>query len=133
MSLMNRLANTHNQYQGDFTRVLTVCSAGLLRSPTIALVLSQPPYDMNCRAAGVTEEYALIVVDDVLLEWAEMVVCAEDCHKAVIMEKFNLSSHKVISLNIQDIYSYRDPKLLKVIREKLDEEFLLVAGGHYET
>ena len=68
MSLMNRLANTHNHYQGDAKRVLCVCSAGLLRSPTAAFVLSQEPFGFNTRAAGIAEDFALIVVDDVLLE-----------------------------------------------------------------
>ena len=63
MSTMNRLANTHNPYQGDFKKVLCVCSAGLLRSPSTAFVLSQDPFNFNTIAAGINEDYALIVVD----------------------------------------------------------------------
>ena len=47
MSKMNRLANTQNKYQGKYKKVLCVCSAGLLRSPTAALVLSQEPFNFN--------------------------------------------------------------------------------------
>ena len=57
--LMNRLANSSNRYQGEYKRVLCVCSAGLLRSPTAALVLSQEPYNFNTRAAGLDEAFAL--------------------------------------------------------------------------
>lgn len=73
--LMNRIANSTNQFQGSYKRVLCVCSAGLLRSPTTALVLSQPPYNYNTRAAGLTKEFALVPVDPVLLHWADEVVC----------------------------------------------------------
>ena len=52
--LMNRIANSTNPFQKDYKRVLCVCSAGLLRSPTAAYVLSQAPYNYNTRAAGLT-------------------------------------------------------------------------------
>ena len=73
--LMNRLANSSNRWQGKYKRVLCICSAGLLRSPTAAFVLSQEPYNYNTRAAGLTKEFALIPVDEVLLNWAQEVVC----------------------------------------------------------
>ena len=47
-----------NEYQGDYKRVLTVCSANMLRSPTIAHVLSAEPYNFNTRSAG-TAGFAL--------------------------------------------------------------------------
>ena len=59
MSTFNKLANTRNPYQGTSKRVLCVCSAGLLRSPTIAWILSNPPFNFNTRAAGVSLEYVL--------------------------------------------------------------------------
>ena len=68
MSTMNRMSTVHNRYQGDYKRVLCVCSAGLLRSPTAALVLAQDPYNYNTRAVGVTQDFALVPVDRVLLE-----------------------------------------------------------------
>lgn len=50
--VMNRIANASNKFQGSYKRVLCVCSAGLLRSPTAALVLSKDPYNFNTRACG---------------------------------------------------------------------------------
>lgn len=73
--IMNRLANSSNIYQGKFKRVLCVCSAGLLRSPTAAFVLSQEPYNYNTRAAGLIKEFALVPVDEVLIRWADEIVC----------------------------------------------------------
>lgn len=120
MSLMNRLGNCSNPYQGTNKRVLCVCSAGLLRSPTAAFVLSQEPYNYNTRAAGITEEYALIVVDDVLLEWADEIVCMNVGQQKELMSKLKEMQLKkpVLNLDIPDSFAYRDPKLIKLIKEK---------------
>jgi predicted protein tyrosine phosphatase len=116
---LNRIATSKNPFQEGYKKVLCVCSAGLLRSPTAALVLSQPPYDYNTRAAGITEEYALIPVDDVLIHWADEIVCMEMSQKIEIERKFKPNG-PVISLNIRDDFSYRDPELIKLIRHSYD-------------
>jgi predicted protein tyrosine phosphatase len=78
MSFMNRLGNCTNPYQGNTKKVLCVCSAGLLRSPTAAVVLSQEPFNYNTRAAGISTDYALVQVDDVLVTWADEIVCMDE-------------------------------------------------------
>lgn len=120
MTFMNRLGTAGNRYQGKYKRVLCVCSAGLLRSPTAAFVLSQEPYNFNTRAAGATEEYALIPVDEVLLAWANEVVCMEDAHKKQLIDQFGEVMHdvKVVVLNIPDHFAYRDPELIEFIKQR---------------
>ena len=117
---MNRLANAHNIYQGKYKRVLCVCSAGLLRSPTAAWVLSQDPYNFNTRAAGLTKEFALIPVDRVLLHWADEVVCMS-AEQAVQVRDMLEEDKPIVVLEIPDIYGYRDPELVSTIRAKYDE------------
>lgn len=117
MSTMNRLANCKNEFQGKYKRVLTVCSAGLLRSPTTAFVLSQEPYNYNTRAAGLNNEYALIQVDKVLLEWADEIVCMEK-HQA--HELRSRTDKPVICLEVPDSFEYRNPELIALIKEKYD-------------
>lgn len=117
VSKMNRLANVHNKYQGVHKRVLCVCSAGLLRSPTAAVVLSQEPFNFNTRAAGLTQEFALIPVDEVLLEWADEIVCMES-HMAMALEEMVKLTKPVICLHIEDSYGYRDPQLMQLIKDK---------------
>jgi predicted protein tyrosine phosphatase len=124
MGLMNRLSNCHNGYQGTYHKVLCVCSAGLLRSATIAYILTREPYNCNVRNCGISEDYALIPVDEVLLEWAESIVCAEDVHlneiKRICAEKhINIKRKKFYSLNVPDDFGYRNPVLVKLIEEKL--------------
>ena len=120
--MMNRLANSKNQYQGDTKRVLAVCSAGLLRSPTIAWLLSQSPWEYNTRSAGISKEYALIVVDVVLLNWADEIVCAAQDHADVLKEDYPGHENKTIVLGLPDIFPYRDPELVQLITARYEIE-----------
>ncbi len=120
MTLMNRSANCHNRFQGRFKRVLCCCSAGLLRSPTAALVLSQEPYSFNTRAAGLVSEFALVPVDDVLLDWADEIVVMTSEQERAVREMLQDSDKAVINLQIPDNFPYRDPELIRLIRERYD-------------
>lgn len=116
MSKMNRLANASNPYQGNYKKVLCVCSAGLLRSPTTALVLSTK-FNCNTRAAGLTTEYALIPVDTVLLAWADEVVCMEKWQE----EELKVMTDKpILCLEIDDNFAYRDPQLMALIEAQYE-------------
>ena len=119
--LMNRLANCSNKYQGRYKRVLCVCSAGLLRSPTAAWVLSNEPYNYNTRAAGIAKEFALVPVDEVLLAWADEIVC-QDAEQAEHLRAMLGDEEKpIIVLGIPDSFRYRDPALVSLIRESYDK------------
>lgn len=116
--LMNHKANCHNRFQGRYKKVLCVCSAGLLRSPTAALVLSQEPYNFNTRAAGLVEEFAPIPVDDVLLEWADQIVCMTPEQKIDLKAR---TKKPIMNLNTDDAYAYRQPELIELIKLKYDK------------
>lgn len=111
--LMNRIANSKNEFQGEFKRVLCVCSAGLLRSPTAAVVLSQEPFNFNTRACGLVPQFALVGIDEVLLNWAQEVVCMESDQAHTLRQ---LTDVPVICLGIADSFPYRDPKLMELIK-----------------
>ena len=124
MGLMNRLANCKNGYQGKYHKVLTVCSAGLLRSATIAYVLGREPYNCNVRNCGVSSDYALIVIDEVLIEWADSIVYAEEEHgnliqRLVTTKQIDISKKKFYCLDLPDNYAYRDTELVLMIEKKL--------------
>lgn len=116
MNEMNRLYTAQNPYQGESKRVLCVCSAGLLRSPTAALVLSQPPFNYNTRAAG-AHSYALVRVDKVLIRWAQEIVCMQSEHADALL-RFDEPVAPVVVLDIPDNFSYRDPTLMDLIVAK---------------
>lgn len=115
----NRLHNVTNPYQGKFKKVLCVCSAGLLRSPTAALVLSQAPYCYNTRAVGIDSDHALIPIDQVMVSWANEIVCMSERQAQLVTTLFKV--HKdttVVSLEIEDCYSYREVDLIELIKDK---------------
>jgi predicted protein tyrosine phosphatase len=110
-----------NSYQGDYKRVLIVCSAGILRSATAAHVLCQRPFNFNTRNVG-TAPYALIPLTEDLIQWADEIVCMETEHKLNVMNKLMEWGYPfvkpIIVLDIEDNYEYRNPTLVKLIKER---------------
>lgn len=123
MNDMNRVHNAGNPYQGKYKRVLCVCSAGLLRSPTAALVLSQEPFNYNTRAAGLDKGHALIPCDDVLIAWADEIVCMDEYQQKVLKQ---VTNKPVFNLRIGDNFEYRDKGLMEIIRRRYNE---ILSGG----
>lgn len=118
----NALWNCKNPYQGTFKKILCLCSAGLLRSPTIAWVL-ETKSDYNCRAAGI-HDYALIQCDEVLIKWADTIICADEDIYNNIINNYKLTQ-PIVNLNIPDIYEYRQPELVNIIIQKLQKVELI--------
>jgi predicted protein tyrosine phosphatase len=124
-TIKQRLATSKNEYQGSYKRVLCLCSAGLLRSPTAAWVLSNEPYSYNTRSAGTYSEYALNLVDSVLIEWADEIVCMGKNHieKLKEMNLYFPDKKKYIVLDIPDDFRYRDPELVLMISSKYEGQY----------
>lgn len=116
---LNRIHNCTNPNQGEYKRVLCVCSAGLLRSPTAALVLSQPPFNFNTRAVGIVSQFALVPIDKVLISWANEIVCMEQEHADSLRK---MTTKNVICLDIPDTFQYRDEGLQWLIGERYTEK-----------
>lgn len=115
----NRLHNANNPYQGDTKKVLCVCSAGLLRSPTAAVVLASEPYNYNTRAVGLDSSFALIPIDNILVHWADEIVCMTIDQQYTIQQQMkigNWETRPVKCLYISDSYSYRNPDLIQLIK-----------------
>lgn len=113
-----------NPYQRDFLKVLTVCSGGVLRSPTAATLLTQL-YNYNCRSCG-TQDYALIPLSKELVYWAEEIVVAEYYHQGEVEDVINncyLDEPRPLIrvLEIPDEFDYMDPELVRLMKLKFDE------------
>jgi predicted protein tyrosine phosphatase len=108
--------------QGDSKKVLCVCSAGMLRSPTAANIL-QILLGYNTRSAGIVERWALIMVTDKLVKWADEIVCMTPDHVDMLRAKFELWQvpqewqPPIICLGIEDEYNYMDEELQLLIVE----------------
>ena len=115
MNDLNRIHNSGNPYQGKYKRVLCVCSAGLLRSPTAAFVFANDPFGFNTRAAGIDTGHALIPVDDVLLAWADEIVCMDEYQQKTLQERTKKPVH---NLRIGDNFEYRDKGLMDILKRR---------------
>lgn len=110
----NQLANVTNRYQTEAKKVLCVCSASLLRSPTLANVLHQE-LGYNTRAAGSSEEYALIPISVALIYWADEIVFvnSENFNECLYYneEYDSIIRRKAIVLSVEDDFEWNDPVL----------------------
>lgn len=116
----NRIGNSQNPYQGKDKRVLCICSAGLLRSPTAAYVL-QNKFGYNTRACGANSEFALIPVDEVLVHWADELVFMEQAHYDSVSSMYSLTNKNVAILNIPDRYERMNKELQDIILKQYDD------------
>ena len=122
----NRLWNARNPNQGRFQKVLCVCSAGLLRSPTVAWILSNEPFNFNTRAAGSTKTFALIHADEVLLHWADAVVFVNQENFDETTREFPgllQEDKQIVVLDLPDRFKTRDPELVRIATEQLTKFF----------
>ena len=121
--MRNQLSNVGNQFQGKAKKVLAVCSAGLLRSPTLANVLHRQ-YGFNTRAVGSCKEYALIPISQALIWWADEIVFVnqENFDDLDEEEKEEIESVgvKVTVLNILDDFNWNDPELQALLLQEYD-------------
>lgn len=110
---LNQLHNIHNRFQGSTKKVLTVCSAGLLRSATLQNYLIRD-FGYNVRNCG-TESYALIPISEALVLWAdEIVFVNKDNFNNVEKELEKLEVlNKCYILDIPDIYHFNAPALVE--------------------
>lgn len=118
----NKLGAIFNRAQGLHKKVLCICSAGILRSPTAAIVL-QRQYGYNTRACGANTEYALIPMTPELLMWADEIVCMEawQAYEAGRVLKECEIERDVYCLHIEDIYDYMSESLQDAILKSYGE------------
>ncbi len=115
--MFNRLHNCANPYQTKAKRVLCVCSAGLLRSPTAANVLHKE-YGYNTRACGVDADHALVPIDHVLIKWADEIVCMDKYQAEAIQTMVDLQMYPAPTIRILDIpdrYEWMDEELQSLL------------------
>ncbi len=116
----NQLANVGNKFQTSAKKVLCCCSAGLLRSPSLANVLHKE-FGFNTRAVGCDKEYALIPISQALIWWADEIVFVnrENFDSLSQEEKDEISDVgvKVTILNIEDDFDWNDSVLNRTLLE----------------
>ena len=113
-----------NSYQSIRTRILFVCSAGMLRSPTGAHVGSQRGY--NTRSCG-SADYALVPLSVNLIEWAQKIVFVDQENYNEAVKTFEAVGYledlqqKSVILQIPDKYEAFDARLITLFNTFFDE------------
>ncbi len=72
-------------------------------------------YGYNTRAVGLDSGHALIPVDDVLVEWADEIVCAEDWMADEIKIR---TDQPVYSLELPDEFGFMEDALVEAIKSR---------------
>lgn len=113
----NQLHNARNPHQGHDRKVVVVCSAGLLRSPTLANKLHNE-FGYNTRAVGACKSFALIPISQALIWWADEIVFVDmEAYLELDQEEkdeIETVGVKKIILNIPDEFEYGDSWLERI-------------------
>jgi predicted protein tyrosine phosphatase len=103
-------------------KLLFICSANLMRSPTAEKVFSRDE-EIEAASAGINTDAQTPVSAD-LVEWADVVVAMEQVHKNFLQERFGylLRRKRLAVLGIPDRYAYMDPELVRLLKEKVEPQ-----------
>lgn len=115
-----------NMSQGQQRRLLFVCSAGMLRSPTAAAIAVKQ--QANARSCGSTVSLALIPISANLIAWADKVVFMQNENYLETRIKFageddilQVLNKKKLVWNIPDHYNYMEDGLVYILETKIGE------------
>lgn len=100
-------------------RILFVCTANVDRSPTAEAIL-RGVRGFEVKSAGIWPNARRRITRD-LIDWADLIFAMEEYHRDVIVALKPEAVDKVIVLNIPDIYPRNDPRLVKLLKDKISE------------
>jgi predicted protein tyrosine phosphatase len=104
--------------------ILFICTSNLHRSRTAEDYFKSQRSSNIFKSAGLSEKYCrvygtrLCTVE--LLQWADKVFVMEDIHlKGIVSYTEQIYISKIEVLDIDDIYKYMEPGLLKMLKSKV--------------
>ena len=102
-------------------KVLFVCTANKLRSPTAEAVFAAHP-GLEVRSASLDAEAPRPLTAE-LVAWADRLLVMEQRHREIIRKRFRqaLGSRQVIVLGIPDEYEFMQEELVALLRERVPQ------------
>ena len=96
-------------------KVLFICNQNQNRSKTAEKIFNK---EFETKSAGLYNEKP---VTKKQLEWADLIIVMEDEQRTELGKRFPMQYIKkqILSLDIPDIYSYNDPKLINLLKNKV--------------
>jgi predicted protein tyrosine phosphatase len=108
-------------------KLLFICSANALRSPTAEAIFSRYK-DIEASSAGTNHDAETPISSD-LIEWADLVFAMETTHSKTLKKRFGalLSKKRVVVLGIPDRFEFMDHDLIRILKAKV-EPYLPIAA-----
>lgn len=110
-------------------KFLFVCSANKQRSNTASDYFSKkyPTYEYYSAGTNIKicQSEGTNLLEEADLEWADVIFVMEQKHNVIIQERFTRKyQHKIIVLNIRDVYKYYQKELIHTLEEKTKAFFI---------
>jgi predicted protein tyrosine phosphatase len=104
-------------------RVLFVCTVNRMRSATAHKIFENDPR-FEIKSAG-TDSSAAVVLNPILLNWADAIIVMEKSHRDFIRKKFPevYENKRVVCLYIPDEYDYMQPDLIVLLKQRLNDVY----------
>lgn len=99
-------------------RILFICSQNKLRSPTAEQVFAELE-GVETASAGLNHD-ADVPVSPELLSWADTICVMEREQRNRLAQRFgpHLAGRRVVCLDIPDRYTYMEPALIAMLRQR---------------
>jgi len=100
-------------------KVLFVCDANRLRSPTAEAIFGDRP-GLEAKSAGLAKQ-ATTPLSVELLEWADLIFVMERRQRNIIQSRFKeiYRRKRIICLYIPDEFEFMDPELIALLNERV--------------
>ena len=95
-------------------KVLFICSLNIQRSKTAEHLFKDK---FETKSAGMYNETPVTAEQ---LAWADIILVMEEQHKIELSKRFPKLKKKVICLDIPDMYLYKDPELIAILKRKVN-------------
>jgi predicted protein tyrosine phosphatase len=106
-----------------YKKVLFLCTSNINRSKTAEHLAADFFDDTEFKSAGLSKKECLrsntTLCTEELIHWADIVFTFEPMHEQRIREHLGDAALNIISLEIEDIYTYYQPELVGILTEKL--------------
>jgi predicted protein tyrosine phosphatase len=101
-------------------KILFICNLNMVRSFTAEHIYNDYP-GLKVKSAGISTA-AVVRIDRSLMDWADIVFVMEKSQKECLEKKFKSTGpqKKIIVLEIPDHFTYMDPRLVSLLRSRID-------------
>ena len=98
-------------------KVLFICNQNENRSKTAEELFKGK---FKTKSAGLFNKKP---VTEKELDWAEIIIVMEDFQRSEITKRFpkHYIKKRILSLNIPDIYNYKQPELVNILKSRMNE------------